>query len=123
LARVTVRLYADLRAAAGKDEVEIDARSVKDLVDALVSKFGTPLREALLNQDGKLEEFYRIYVNKRIVAEDELDKMLLVDGDVVQMFPPVAGGIGTDLPTYGFIKENLRAAHFNVLEFGQRWVL
>jgi len=118
LARVIVRLYADLRAAAGKDEVEIDARSVKDLVDALVSKFGTPLREALLNQDGKLEEFYRIYVNKRIVAEDELDKTLLVDGDVVQMFPPVAGGIGADLPTYGFIKENLRAAHFNVLEFG-----
>ncbi len=39
MARVIVRLYADLRAAAGKDEVEIDARSVKDLVDALVSKF------------------------------------------------------------------------------------
>ncbi len=123
MARVIVRLYADLRAAAGKDEVEIDARSVKDLVDALVSKFGTPLREALLNQDGKLEEFYRIYVNKRIVAEDELDKTLLVDGDVVQMFPPVAGGIGIDLLMYGFVKENFRAAHFNVLEFGQRWVL
>ena len=123
MARVIVRLYADLRAAAGKDEVEIDARSVKDLVDTLVTKFGTPLREALLNQDGKLEEFYRIYVNKRIVAEDELDKMLLADGDIVQMFPPVAGGIGTDLPTHGFIKESLRVAQFNVLELSQRWIL
>ena len=123
MARVIVRLYADLRAAAGKDEVEIDARSVKDLVDALVSKFGTPLREALLNQDGELEEFYRIYVNKRIVAEDELDKMLLADGDIAQMFPPVAGGIETDLPTHGFIKESLRVAQFNVLELAQRWIL
>jgi len=123
LARVIVRLYADLRAAAGKDEVEIDVRSVKDLVDTLVTKFGTPLREALLNQDGKLEEFYRIYVNKRIVTEDKLNETLLADGDVVQMFPPVAGGIGTDLPTHGFIKESLRVAPLNVLELAQRWIL
>ena len=123
MARVIVRLYADLRAAAGKDEVEIDAKSVKDLVDTLVTNFGTPLREALLNQDGKLEEFYRIYVNKRIIAEDELDKTLLADGDIVQMFPPVAGGIGTVLPTHGFIKESLRVAQFNALEPVQRWIL
>lgn len=123
MARVIVRLYADLRAAAGKDEVEIDVRSVKDLVDTLVTKFGTPLREALLDQNGRLEQFYRIYVNKRIVAEDELDKMLLADGDIVQMFPPVAGGIGTDLPTHGFIKESLRLAQSNMLELAQRWIL
>jgi molybdopterin synthase sulfur carrier subunit len=123
LARVIVRLYADLRAAAGKDEVEIDAKSIKDLVDALVTKFGTPLREALLNQDGKLEEFYRIYVNKRIVTEDKLDETLLADGDIVQMFPPVAGGIETDLPTHVFIKESLKVAQFNVLELAQRWIL
>ena len=115
MAKVMVRLYADLRAAAEKDEVEIEAESVKQVVDMLVTKFGTPLREALLDQNGRLEAFYRIYVNKRVVAEDELDKKLLADGDVVQMFPPVAGGIETGLSTH-----SLRIVQFNVLELGKR---
>ncbi len=92
MAKVTVRLYADLRAATGKNEVQIEATSVKDLIDALVRMFGTDLQESLLDQQGRLEQFYRIYLNKKIISENEMDKAWLSDGDLVQIFPPVSGG-------------------------------
>jgi MoaD family protein len=94
LARVTVRLYADLRAAAGKSEVEVEATSVKDLIEALVRMHGPEFRESLLDQSGRLEQFYRVYVNKKMVPEDEMEKTFLRNGDLVQLFPPVSGGYG-----------------------------
>jgi sulfur carrier protein ThiS len=54
--------------------------------------FGTDFRESLLDQTGRLEQFYRVYVNKRLVSETDMEKTVLSDGDLVQMFPPVAGG-------------------------------
>ena len=97
MAKVTVRLYADLRAATGKDEVIVEATSVKDLIDTLVKRFGTDLKEALLNHRGRLEQFYRVYLNKKLVPESELEKTRLRDGDLVQIFPPVSGGCERDL--------------------------
>jgi len=92
LARVTVRLYADLRAVAGKSELNIEANSIRDLIETLIREYGTALRESLLDQHGRLEQFYRVYVNKRLVSEGDVERTVLEDGDVVQMFPPVAGG-------------------------------
>jgi molybdopterin converting factor small subunit len=43
-------------------------------------------------QTGELKEFINIFINGRNIAF--LDNMgtLLVDGDVIALFPPVAGG-------------------------------
>jgi len=108
LARVTVRLYADLRAASGKSEVEVEATSVKDLIQTLVRMHGPEFRDSLLDQSGRLEQFYRIYLNKRMVPEDEIAKTLLKDGDLVQLFPPVSGGYGGGLSNISLRSEALR---------------
>ncbi len=101
MARVIVRLYADLRAATGKNEVEVEASSIKDLIEALVTTFGTDLRESLLDQQGRLEQFYRVYLNKKLVSESEMERTSLKDGDLVQIFPPVSGGCDIDPPRSG----------------------
>ena len=50
------------------------------------------LRRQMFAQTGELKEFINIFINGRNIAF--LDNMgtLLVDGDVIALFPPVAGG-------------------------------
>jgi sulfur-carrier protein len=85
-----VILFANYRETAGVKDVELDARTVQELVEELIRRY--PGLTALLFQDGELKRYVNILVNG--VGFRDLDGLStqVHDGDEIKIFPPVSGG-------------------------------
>jgi MoaD family protein len=90
LARIILRLFHELRDAVGSGEVQIDAGRLGDVVRWLTEEY-PKLKDVLYNEKGDLRAYALYYVNNKHVNPVELDRQL-VDGDVVLVVPPAAGG-------------------------------
>jgi sulfur-carrier protein len=80
----TVKFFATLRQAAGAREVEMDAATVKELLDRLSTEY-----------DGKLDRYLKIstvLVNGKNVVHLKGQKTKLKPKDEVSLFPPLGGG-------------------------------
>ena len=78
MARVRVRLFARLREELGKKEIELEARTVGDVVKAL-----------------KIPDSCKVLIavnNRLIDISDAKLRAKLEDGDVVDLMPPFSGG-------------------------------
>lgn len=94
--KIELRLMAlpKLAKALGNKRLEIDfpGDTVADLVDYLVERYGSPAREALLDEEGKLDAIIQILVNeKEWVVHENLD-VPVKDGDSVILMLLVVGG-------------------------------
>lgn len=91
---VTVKFFAGFREATEKKQESIQGvNNVTSLLEELACKFGEKLAELLYSSNTReLRETVNILVNGRRL--DLLQKLNtpLKDGDVVAIFPPVAGG-------------------------------
>jgi len=85
---VRVKLFANFREIAGVSEVEVDARSIRDVLTKLCEAF-PGLKDAFFEGD-ELKDYVHIMVNGRHVRGN-LD-FEIKDDDVVAVFPPVSGG-------------------------------
>jgi len=83
-----VKLFANFREAAGVKEVEIEASSVRELLEKLAKRF--PKLESLFYEKGRVKDYVNIMVNGKNVRR-ELNYPLK-DDDEVAIFPPVSGG-------------------------------
>jgi MoaD family protein len=91
---VVVRFFASFREAAGKAQESVDgANNVAALLDELIRRFGEKLAEQFYHSGTReLRKTVNILVNGRgLNLPHELDTPLK-DGDIVAIFPPVAGG-------------------------------
>jgi molybdopterin converting factor small subunit len=94
--KVELRLMAlpALARAIGGKKVELDfpGDTVADLLDHLVQQYGDAARDALLDDEGRLDSIIQILVNeKQWVIHDELE-VPLKDGDSVVFMLLVVGG-------------------------------
>lgn len=89
---VTVKLFANFREAAGRDQVKIQADDIKDLLDELAKISGARLTGQLYDKTGKLRDTVHILVNGRGINLLKGLNTRLKDGDTVAIFPPVSGG-------------------------------
>jgi len=94
--KVELRLMAlpALAKALGskKLELEFPGETVADLVNYLAERYGKAAKEALLDEEGKLDNIIQILINEeKWVVHDELD-VPLKDGDSVILMLLVVGG-------------------------------
>jgi molybdopterin converting factor small subunit len=94
--KVELRLMAlpALAKALGskKLEIEFPGETVADLVNYLAERYGKAAREALLDEEGNLDNIIQILINEeKWVVHDELD-VPLKDGDSVILMLLVVGG-------------------------------
>ena len=82
-----VKLYANLRKLAGTKELSIAGSTVRAVLSELVEQH-PPLGVVIL-ENGELRPHIVITINGHNVIE--LDT-LLMEQDVVAIFPPIAGG-------------------------------
>ncbi len=91
---ITVKFFANFREVTRKEQERVEGtKNVASLLDDLVRRFGEGLAEQLYSPGTrKLRGTVNILVNGRGIGFlRELDTPLK-DGDVVAIFPPVAGG-------------------------------
>jgi len=87
---VTVRLFHELRTRIGRSEVGIEADTLNDVVQSLISGYGD-VKNLLFDANGELRHNVMFYVNNSIQNPPNLSRKLN-DGDLILLVPPAAGG-------------------------------
>jgi len=91
VASVKVRLFYELRTAAGGGEITVNADNVRELLRVLGERYGKTPRNVLFDGEGHLREYAFVYINN--VLQKPVDMSVpLKDGDVILVIPPVSGG-------------------------------
>ncbi|HID23939.1 MAG TPA: MoaD/ThiS family protein [Planctomycetaceae bacterium] len=91
--KVKVEYAAQLKRAAGVSSEEFELTgpcSLGELLDRIVQRHGEAVRQALLDQDGRLHPSMLVFVGEDQVRRDQTRP--LQDGDVVTFLPPISGG-------------------------------
>ncbi|MGC8817484.1 MAG: MoaD family protein [Candidatus Hadarchaeum sp.] len=92
--KVKVKFIGAFRDAAGVKEAEIEGvTNIDSLFKALVKRFGEKLKEEMFDpKTNRLLDWVFVSLNgKTIRLPEDLDTSLK-DGDVVVIYPPLAGG-------------------------------
>ncbi|MDQ6796367.1 MAG: MoaD family protein [Chloroflexota bacterium] len=81
-----------LRAAVGGEkQVELEGRTVRELVGALVTRYPS-LKQQLLDDGGDLNRFVNVYVNGQDVRYLAGLDTPVAERDEVRLLPAMAGG-------------------------------
>ena len=83
-----------LSKVTGKKKLDInfEGKTVNDLIDYIVKRYGRKAAEALLDEEGKLDITIQVLLNGREwITHDRLDTVLK-DGDSIALMLMVAGG-------------------------------
>ena len=89
-ARVKVRLFHELRSTLGQSEIELEADTLNDVVESLISLNGS-VKELFFDAHGKLRSYIMFYINNTPQNPPELTRKLN-DGDLILLVPTAAGG-------------------------------
>ena len=98
--KVTVHFLANVREITGTREqaFEISELTVEGLVDRMAKEYGDEFKRSLINSStGKVSSSIVIALNGVDIEALKGLETNLEDGDVVAIFPPVAGGSNTPL--------------------------
>ena len=91
MATVKVRLFHELRTAAGAGEITVTADNIAELLRILGERCGKTPRNVLFDDEGYLREYVFVYINN--VLQKPVDMSVpLKDDDVILVIPPVSGG-------------------------------
>ena len=93
LARVLVKFFATVREVTGVKNIEMEADTIREMLDSLQVTFGDRFTQAVIDPEtGNLKQFFSCMINgKRIELLNGYDTKL-ADNDAIALFPPVGGG-------------------------------
>ena len=91
--KITIRAFADYREIIGK-EMELvlpEEKTIGKLLADLGDHYPN-LRKEMFTPTGELKEFINIFINGRNIAFLKDMATPLAEGDIIALFPPMAGG-------------------------------
>ncbi len=92
---IKVQFYSLIRLLLKREKFELPARdkeNVGQFLQRLQQQIATPFLHKLLDEKNELILGTIIMINRRNIHHLEKLETLVVDGDVVALFPPGAGG-------------------------------
>jgi MoaD family protein len=91
VAKTTVKLFTTLGGKLVKDDGELEATDVAQVLEQLAAKHGEYFRKEIYS-GGSVKNYYIVLHNGAFVDREHPDEALLADGDTIHIFPPVSGG-------------------------------
>jgi len=88
--KVRVRLFHELRETIGQSELEIEAKTLSDVVESLINR-QSRLKELFFDSKGSLRRYILFYLNNSVQNPPNLATKLN-NSDLVLLIPPAAGG-------------------------------
>lgn len=89
----SVRIPTPLRRLTGeKDEVDITASNVGELIEELENQF-PGIKERLCDENGEVRRFINLYVNNEDIRFLDGVSTGLNKDDIVSIIPAIAGGV------------------------------
>ncbi|MCH7927252.1 MAG: MoaD/ThiS family protein [Deltaproteobacteria bacterium] len=89
----SVRIPTPLRRLTGeKDEVDINASNVAELIEELENQF-PGIKERLCDENGEVRRFINLYVNNEDIRFLDGVSTGLNKDDIVSIIPAIAGGV------------------------------
>ncbi len=96
MTRVKIKLFANLREAAGVREAEFEGPDLPEVLKGLTIQY--PKLDSLIftrktgSQDLKIHEYINILINGINIFDLEGLESQINEGDEIAIFPPVSGG-------------------------------
>lgn len=91
---IAVKFFASFRDIVGRKGMDVEYRygmTLGELLHDLCSS-SEPLNRACFEEGGELRDYVKLLVNGHNIAFLDGLETMLKDGDVIAVFPPVAGG-------------------------------
>ncbi|MHA2203145.1 MAG: ubiquitin-like small modifier protein 1 [Candidatus Hodarchaeales archaeon] len=92
--KTTVRLFATFKQITNQREIEFEMEegaTIQQLLEVLFNRYNT-LRDKIFDDNYELRPWIHILKNGRNTKFLAGIETILADGDVIALFPPVAGG-------------------------------
>ncbi len=88
---IKVRIPTPLQKLTGKGEVDVQAGTVKEMIDGLERDF-PGIKDRLCDESGKIRRFVNVYLNEEDIRFLSQENTSLKDGDQISIVPAIAGG-------------------------------
>ncbi len=92
MARVTVMIYTTLRKRLGISKLELEGRSVREVLDGLCAYRKPEVENIILDKEGHVRQHFVLTLNSEILDNKRTAGVPVKDGDILHVFPPVSGG-------------------------------
>jgi len=92
MGRVKVTFYGALAKIAGEKTAEVNGSALKEVVNALIKRYGQEFGEKIYDENGKLRKFVNIYINGKDIRFLSNLNTQLNEGDEISVIPAVGGG-------------------------------
>jgi len=90
--KITVMLYTTLRDRLGVSKVELEGRTVYELLSKLAVPGKTGVSKILFEDDGAVRNHFVLTLNSEILDNRKTKKAKVKAGDILHVFPPISGG-------------------------------
>lgn len=92
MARVMLRLYTTLKDRVGTGKIWVEGDHVAAVLDRFVADQGAPVQEILLDAQRQVRPHFVLALNSQVLDRSQLHQVPVQDGDLLHVFPPIAGG-------------------------------
>jgi len=92
MSNVKVSFFGILVKITGEKNIDIEALTIRDVINLLIARYGKEFEKAIYNENGELKRFINIYVNGRDIRFLNYFDTKLNNGDEVSIITAIGGG-------------------------------
>ena len=92
MANIIVMIYTTLRARLGFSKIELQGKTVDELLRKLAAVKKPDVKNILFDPAGHVKNHFVLTLNSEIIDNRKAKTVKVKAGDILHVFPPISGG-------------------------------